>query len=166
MEVRFRSNTNTMPNFRVPIASATHDYENCKRHCVSTPGALRRLCRIASRAGKQTTGYFADYTTKRQPVGKYELQQSTKSLSLLQESISKDTAFVQRLKINNRILSDLYGRGTLRTAPEEFNLAVNCNDLDVRNAEFICSYRIQSLPEVRLPMTQHAFIHRSRCYPL
>ena len=61
--VCFRSNTNTMPNFRVPITSATHDDENCKMHCVSTAGALRRLCRIASRAGKQTTGCFASYTT-------------------------------------------------------------------------------------------------------
>ena len=62
--VCFRSNTNTMPNFRVPSTSETHDDENCKRRCASAPGVLKRLCRIASRAGKQTTGYFASYTTK------------------------------------------------------------------------------------------------------
>ena len=49
----------------------------------------------ASKAGKQTTGYFAGYTAKKQPVGRYELEQSTRSLTLLRDNMSEDSSYKQ-----------------------------------------------------------------------
>ena len=40
-------------------------------------------------------------------------------------------------------MSDLYGRGALRSLPEEFNLAVNTNARDALSAEFWRTYNIQ-----------------------
>ena len=86
---QIRSNTNTTPNYRVPITAKTHE-STCTRGCVSNSESNKRLWIIAQKAGKQTTGYFAGYTVKRQPVGKYELQQSAQCLNVLQAQIRDD----------------------------------------------------------------------------
>ena len=39
--VCFRSNTNTAPNWRVPIVPETHDDEHCTRQCVQDPRILK-----------------------------------------------------------------------------------------------------------------------------
>jgi hypothetical protein len=96
---------------------------------------------IAQKAGKQTTGYFAGYTVKRQPVGTYEMQQSTESLNTLRAQIRDDKPLRQVARVTNRILSDLEVKGTLRSAPEEFNLAMNMETHDVTAAEFIRTYQ-------------------------
>ena len=75
-----------MPNYRVPITATTHE-STCTRGCVSKGDSNKKLWIIAQKAGKQTTGYFAGYTVKRQPVGKYEMQQSAQSLNFLQAPI-------------------------------------------------------------------------------
>ena len=136
----FRSNTNTMPNLRVPITAKTHE-QSCTRNCVTGSDSSKKLWIIAQKAGKQTTGYFAGYTVKRQPVGKYELQQSAQSLNFLQAQIRDDKQMRQIARVTNRMLSDLEVKGTLRSAPEEFNLAMNMHDQDVLAAEFIRTYR-------------------------
>ena len=58
-----RSNTNTMPNFRVPITSRTHD-ASCARACLRAADSVKKLCVIAQRAQKQTPGYYCGYSAK------------------------------------------------------------------------------------------------------
>ena len=42
--------------------------------------------------------------------------------------------------------ADLEARGTLRTAPETFNLAVNMDEHDAKHAEFIRTFRNVDFP--------------------
>ena len=104
---------------------------------------MERLCAAISRATKQTTGYFAGYTSKRQPVGKYELQQSARTLNLLAAKMKGDKPYRQFVRVTSRMMSDLYGKGTLRTMPEEFNLGTNMHRTDATKAEFLRTYQIR-----------------------
>jgi len=137
-----RSNTNTMPNYRVPILPCTHDAQ-CQENCVTDEAMMQRLCLAASRAAKQTTGYFGGYTSKRQPVGKYELEQSARTLNLLAEKIKGSPPYVQFMRVTSRMMTDLYGKGTLRAMSEEFNLSSNMNRQDATAAEFLRTYQIR-----------------------
>ncbi|CAE8629629.1 unnamed protein product, partial [Polarella glacialis] len=144
-----RCNTNTSPNFRVPLMPQTHE-PSCEKDCLQKAPSVKKVCLIAQRALKQLTGYFAGYTCKRQPIGKYELQQSQQSLNFLQQKMQTESRGVQVSKVTNRMLSDLEGKGTLRTAAEEVNLAANMNENDVMDAEFIRTFRTQDFYGQRL----------------
>lgn len=135
----FGSNTNTMPNYRVPVLPCTHD-PNCTAGCLKDVRLLHKLSMIISKAAKTTTGYFGGYTSKRQPVGKYELAQSARTLNLLAEKMKGCTAYRQFCRVTSRMMSDLYGKGTCRTLPEEFNLTTNMLRHDTTAAEFLRSY--------------------------
>ena len=50
--------------------------------------------------------------------------------------IAANSPYLQFLRVTTRMMSDLYGRGALRSLPEEFNLAVNMNAHDALSAEF------------------------------
>lgn len=138
----FRSNTNTMPNYRVPLLQCTHDPE-CGCDCLRDVRSLHKLSLIISKAAKTTTGYFGGYTSKRQPVGKHELAQSARTLNLLAQKIKGRGAYSQFCRVTSRMMTDLYGRGTCRTLPEEFNLTTNMQRQDSTAAEFLRSYQIR-----------------------
>ena len=52
----------------------------------------------------------------------------------------------QHAMIVNRVLVGIEGRGTLRTAAEDFNLSVNLHPHDVTNAEFFRTFRVETFP--------------------
>ena len=103
----------------------------------------KSLLVVSSRAAKQLVGYFCGYTTKRQVVGKYELDQAANSMNLLSESLKKDSSSRQLARVTNKMLTDLQCRGMLRPATEESNLAANSVAHDEKNAEFIRTFRTQ-----------------------
>ena len=111
----------TRPNYRLPIIAETHDPE-CTAGCADDPSLLDRLCSVINRATKATTGYFGGYTSKRQPVGKYGLSESARTLPLLAHKIQGDQAYKQLYRCTSRMATDNYGKGILRTMPEEFNI--------------------------------------------
>jgi hypothetical protein len=53
-------------------------------------------------------------------------------------------------RISSRVLQDLQHRTTIRTAPEETNLAANIHPHDATAAEFIRTYMSKSFPGARL----------------
>ena len=114
--------------------------------CVEAFTSLARICRVAQRAQRQMTGYFAGYTAKRQPVGPYELEIARKSFTYLRNKMIGEGPPEQWARMTNKILSDLEGRGTMRTAPEDFNLAINAHEHDATNAEFTRTYRSVDFP--------------------
>jgi hypothetical protein len=136
-----RDNTHTAPNYRVPLTEQTHDAK-CKKDCLRT-SKLAKLCAIAQRAQRNTTGYFTGYIQKRQPVGKFELQQAAKNMQYLVRSIQNRSHAQQYHHVANRMLGDLEFRGHARPATEEFNLAANFNEKDAKSAEFIRTFRTQ-----------------------
>ena len=87
------------------------------------------LCRLYSEA--TACGNIRDAAVDRE----------TESLNTLRAQIRDDKPLRQVARLTNRILSDLEVKGTLRSAPEEFNLAVNMETQDVTAAEFIRTYQ-------------------------
>ena len=87
--------------------------------------------------------YFGGYTSKKQPVGKHALAESSRTMHGLATRIAANSPYLQFLRVTTRMMSDLYGRGALRSLPEEFNLAVNMTSHDALNAEFWRTYCIQ-----------------------
>ena len=131
----------------MPLTEATHFSDVCRLQCLSGKKRTPKILLVAaSRAAKQLVGYFCGYTTKRQVVGKYELDQSANSMSLLEETLKKDSGSRQLSRVTNRMLSDLQCRGMLRPATEEMNLAANSVAHDNMNAEFIRTFMTQSFP--------------------
>ena len=101
----------------MPLTKDTHFSDVCQKPCFSTGNRTQRsLLVAASRAAKQLVGYFCGYTTKRQVVGKYELDQAAASMSFLEEQLKKDGGARQLSRVTNRMLSDLQCRGMLRPA--------------------------------------------------
>ena len=92
------------------------------------------------------TGYFAGYISKRQPVGKYELKAASANLASLLQKMGDKKKVAQWAKVVNRMFTDLETKGTLRTAPETFNLAANLHDHDILNAEFVRTFRNADFP--------------------
>jgi len=139
MTALFRSNTNTMPNYRVPIMDGTHD-PDCTEDCLKDETMLRRLASAIAKAAKATTGYFGGYTAKYQPVGQYELDQCARTLNLLAHKIKNKSPYAQFVRVTSRLMTDLYGKGICRTLPEEFNLSTNMHKHDSTAAEFLRTY--------------------------
>ena len=140
----FRCNTNTKWTWLVPITETTHFSDVCALQCLRGPKRPPKSMLIAaSRAAKQLVGYFCGYTTKRQVVGKYELDQAANSMHLLSETLKKDCGIRQLARVTNRMLTDLQCRGMLRPATEEMNLAANSVSHDEKNAEFLRTFMTQ-----------------------
>ena len=97
-------------------------------------------------AARQMDGYLGGYQMKRQPVGTYELRQSSEHMPFMREKMLKQTPAHQWATIVNRVLSELEARGTMRTAQESMNLAINLYPHDVKNAEFLRTYRNADFP--------------------
>ena len=132
-----RSNSHIAPNFRIPLTESTHD-PSCTSRCTAVSD--KRLCQIAQRAMRQMTGYFSGYICKRQPVGRFELRAAAKALPLLHDKIATTCVTAQLAQVVSRMFSALEGRGKLRTAAEEYNLAANAHHHDPTRAEYICTF--------------------------
>ncbi len=92
----------------MPLTKDTHFSDVCQKLCLGTGNRTQKsLLVVASRNAKQLVGYFCGYTTKRQVVGKYELNQAAASMSLLQDALKKDSGARQLSRVTNRMLSDL-----------------------------------------------------------
>ena len=76
--VLFRSNTHTMPNYRLPVTGDCHEDELCRsERCKKVrlgPRETKIVSKLAQRVLRETTGYYCGYTFKRQPVGKKTLR--------------------------------------------------------------------------------------------
>ena len=64
-------------------------------------------------------------------------------------------------KVVNRMFTDLETKGTLRTAPETFNLASKLHDHDVLNAEFVRTFRSVDFPGRAFLSRHEAVLKRS-----
>ena len=99
------------------------------------------------------TSLAVGYFHKPQPVGQYELERCTRTMSLLRPQLERNVPAVQVVQVTNRMLSDLEGRGIMRTSPETCNLNAYMDDNDFLAAEFIRTYMSVVFPG-------GAFVHR------
>ena len=73
-------------------------------------------------------------------MGKYGLSESARTLPLLAHKIQGDQAYKQLYRCTSRMATDNYGKGILRTMPEEFNLSANMSRTDATAPEFIRTF--------------------------
>ena len=143
--VGFRSNTHTLPNWRLAPTPDIHDDALCKsKACAARMSSARDakvISKLAQRTQRQCTGYYCGYTFKPQPVGRKFTQLAAQSLNYLGEKLKDKTAGQRWHRLTHRILIDQQHRCCRRTAPEEWNLAINYHEQDVTSAEFVRTYR-------------------------
>jgi hypothetical protein len=108
------------------------------------------ISRQAQRAQRAATHYYCVYTFKRQPGGNYELKAIAQALNYVRIGMQERKVAAQWHRISSRVLQDLHHRTTVRTAPEEMNLAANIHPRDVTAAEFIRTYMAKIFPGGRL----------------
>ena len=96
LAIIFLSNTNTKWALLVPLTEAAHFPDVCQLKClaglVASSQMFPNLCwwlLPALLSNSSDVGYFCGYTTKRQVVGKYELDQAANSMNLFKESLKK-----------------------------------------------------------------------------
>ena len=75
------------------------------------------------------TRYIGGYIAKRQPVGSCGFAIAQRSLTYLRNKMIGENPNQQWARMANKILADLEERGTMRTAPEDFNLAMHAGDV-------------------------------------
>ena len=130
-----RGNSNTSPNYRIPLMEKTHD-PLCRNTCLKKDNG-KKMQRAMSRAGQRTTGYFGGYIQKGQPISKAEVARAAKQLDFLSATIEGKEAKGQYMAVANRMLGDLEYRGTIRPTTEEFQLAGQWEETNVASAEFL-----------------------------
>ena len=159
LAVHFRSNSHTMPNYRIPPVPAAH--EEC---CPSATCALRTkamldgarnlldkatikgISRLAQRVQREATGYYCGYTFKGQVVGRKYILQAVKSLDYLTTGLQDKTEGQRLHRITNRVFTDIHHRCMARPAAEEWTLPAFSHEQDVTNAEFIRTYQSANFP--------------------
>ena len=139
----FLSNTDIQLPYRVPLNAITHD-EDCHSTKCLKHLSNKHLCIITQKAMKQMAGYFGGYISKRQKMGRFEVQNSIKSMPFLQTKLAERNlrkAGSQLAHVVNRMFTTLEGKGILRTAVEEFLLASEYRADDELAQEFTRTFR-------------------------
>ena len=106
----FRFNTDTRPNYRMPIIPDTHDDELCRAGCTQDENKhfVEVTARKAMKAGRLATGYFCGYTFKAQVSNKKALDVACKALCYANESFEGKTRGQQLHRLLVRTMSDFY----------------------------------------------------------
>jgi hypothetical protein len=132
LAVHFRSNSHTMPNYRVPLTPAIHTAV-CSCSACQTKGkemlaklSLKTVAKISQRVQRECTGYYCGYTFKGQAIGRKYLLKASKSLDYLTETLEKKTPAQRMHHITNKCFSDMFHRCCSRPTAEEWNLATFC----------------------------------------
>ena len=124
----FRSNSHTMPVYRVPPIAATHD-ESCqsasgKKQCMDALSEGKTIGSVAKRAQRvqrECTGYYCGYNFKAQPVGKKDVKAAQQSLNYLTKGLEDKSEGQKWNRLTHRVLVDLSHRCTSKPAVEELN---------------------------------------------
>lgn len=106
----FRFNTDTRPNYRLPIVPETHDEQLCRADCLKQlgPEVVRIMAKKAMQAGRLATGYFCGYTFKAQISNRKALDVACKALCFASESFQGKTRGQQLHRLVVRTMSDFY----------------------------------------------------------
>ena len=154
--VHFRSNSHTMPNYRVPLTPAIHSAlcscASCKKQGKEMLDklTLKVIAKIAQRVQRECTGYYCGYTFKGQVVGRKYLLQASQSLDYVTEVMENKTPSQRMHHITNKCFSDMFHRCCSRPTAEEWNLATFWHPQDVTNAEFQRTWMSQAFPGSQL----------------
>ena len=128
LAVIFRSNTHTQPNYRLPLLPETHDGEGCAKNCCADNRHMGKVAKIGQRAQREATGYYCGYPFKRQPIGRFAVEATSRALNFVEESLKDRRPGQQWNRASNRVLQDLQNRCMVRPSTEEVNLAAHAHE--------------------------------------
>ena len=114
--------------YRLPITSQSHDV-GCDGTCPKEQPLEDLISAVESSQSAQV-GYHCDYSNKRQPVGVAEGKEWGKGHQTLSESCRGESVAYCSRRHAQRIVSDCFGRGVLRTPNEtvKLNDALSSNE--------------------------------------
>ncbi len=97
LAVHFRSNSHTMPNYRVLLTSSIHaavcSCESCRKQAkeMLSKLTLKTVSKIAQRVQRECTGYYCGYTFKGQAIGRKFPFTAVESSDYLTDTVEKKT---------------------------------------------------------------------------
>ena len=151
--VHFRSNSHTMPNYRLPPVAATHEDSLCtsrvckeRAHQLMQTMDLRKISKLQQRVQREATGYYCGYTFKGQVVGRKYLLQASRAYDYMEPELADKTEGQRMHRMTNKLFVDMQHRCVARPAAEEWTLAAYQHQQDVTNSEFIRTFRSVQFP--------------------
>ena len=93
LAVHFRSNSHTMPNYRLPPTPAIHEATcpsaTCKQKAkdMLSKVNIKTVARLAQRVQRESTGYYCGDTFKGQVIGRKFLLQASKSFDSMTDKL-------------------------------------------------------------------------------
>ena len=143
--------------YRFPITKATHASDICDNACWEVECDMDVVL-AAQRAQNAAAGYAADYQCKRSASSFNKCKEFKKGHHALAERERGRPVSYIGFRHAIRLLSDLYGKGVVRSAQESANLRAYADPRDVTSAESIKTAKTAMMPgaeAVRLVETYH-----------
>lgn len=123
---------------------------------------MQSIAKLAQRVQRECTGYYCGYTFKGQPVGRRMVNAAQESLCHLTTGLEDKPEGQQWHRLTNRVLKDLNHCCLTRTTAEEWNLATFHDDHDMKNAEFMRSFRTIDFNGMQLLQRSEAEVKKLR----
>lgn len=130
-----RCNSDVQLPYRFPICETTHDPTCMSTSCLDDDVDL--IIAAAQHAQDAQAGYAADYQNKRGPMAFQEIKEIIKGQRKLAESVQDRNLRYITSRLARRFLSDIYGKGVVRSAVECCNLRAYHNAHDITYSETI-----------------------------
>ena len=140
----FRFNTDTRPNYRVPITADTHDFKLCQHSCVEDKKLQKRITAKAMQAGRLATGYFTGYVFKVQPANKHAIATAASALLHAAKSFEEKTLGQRMHRTVVRTMSDFYFQ-TVTCRQSIFSKWVLCRKALIRCVLFLKTMFLQAV---------------------
>ena len=130
---------------RFLILAETHDATICDEKCWEGADS-KDIVLAAQRAQNAQAGYAADYGAKRLASSFNEVKECKKGHHALNEKVKQRSASYVGHRHITRLLSDLYGKGIVRSAQESVNLRAHGDTRDVTAAESMKTSKTAMVP--------------------
>ena len=115
-----RDNNDIKVPYRLPILEQTHE-RCCKERCFEKASTDSVIDAVETAQSAQV-GYHCDYANKRQPLGIHEANEWAKGHKTLATAMEHETITYATRRHAQRIVSDCFARGILRTPNETTKL--------------------------------------------
>ncbi|CAJ1374097.1 unnamed protein product [Effrenium voratum] len=140
-----RANTDVQLPYRLPPCKETHSSLCDEASCLDGVD-LQSVITAAQHAQNAQCGYAGDYGSKRQVVALHEVNEWMRGQRALGEELAGKARSYQGARHLRRFLSDAYGRGIVRSAPEVVNLLTRQDSNVVTAAEALQTAPTESFP--------------------
>ena len=139
-----RDNNDIKCPYRLPTMRGTCDAA-CSGACFDTK-SVASIIEAVDRSQSAQVGYHCDYSNKRQPIGMHECREWAKGHRDLAQKLQGETLGHATKRHAQRIMSDCFARGVLRTANETVKLNDAVGNAECTSAEVTCTAPFSNFP--------------------